>query len=333
MEHRTDHTSRPDPAPTSTRRVLKSIIYTVVLLVIGFFITRSIYLHWEQIRGHEWQFNWPWLLLSAVIIWAITMLLMAVWKAILWSVAQRSLPFFTVFRILVLSNLGKYIPGRMWTVAWMVYMMTREGIRAEAAVATSLIHQAFMVFTGIPFILIILGRQVLDWVPLYTVIIGIILPVFVLYPPIFTRVLNFGLRLLKREKIDVRISLGRAIALYFAFTLTWFLFGTSFYCFLYGIGIEPSAYWTTVASFGAAYLIGLLALFAPGGLGIREGVMAVLLPQVIPLRFAALVAVASRLWMTLVELSQVVYIGGLKLFGKTDIPRLPKEEETMLNKK
>ncbi len=333
MDNQVDQSIPPRQEPSPKRRVLKTIIYTVVLVVIGFFITRSIYQHWEQIRHHDWQFNWPWLLLSAVIIWSITFLLMAVWRAILYSVAQRTLPFFSVFRILVLSNLGKYIPGRMWTVAWMVYMMTREGIRAEAAVATSLIHQAFMVFTGIPFILIILGRQVLDWVPLYTVIIGIILPVFVLYPPVFTRVLNFGLRLLKKEEIDIRISLGRAILLYCTFTLTWFLFGASFYCFLYGIGIEPSTYWTTVASFAAAYLIGLLALFAPGGLGIREGVMAVLLPQVIPLRFAALVAVASRLWMTLVELSQIVFIGGLKVFGKTDIPRLPTDEETIVDKK
>jgi uncharacterized membrane protein YbhN (UPF0104 family) len=88
--------------------------------------------------------------------------------------------------------------------------------------------------------------------------------------------------------------------------MTWIVYGASFWCMLRGVGITPGGFWETIAAFSGAYLLGFLALFAPGGLGVREGALAVLLaPQIGP-GLAGVIAVGSRLWMTLLELTQLI---------------------------
>jgi uncharacterized membrane protein YbhN (UPF0104 family) len=83
-----------------------------------------------------------------------------------------------------------------------------------------------------------------------------------------------------------------------------------------GIGIAPPVFWEIVATFGAAYLIGFLALFAPGGLGVREGIITLLLASYLPGGLPAAVAVAARLWTTAIELvSLIPLMGGLRSPG------------------
>jgi uncharacterized membrane protein YbhN (UPF0104 family) len=59
-----------------------------------------------------------------------------------------------------------------------------------------------------------------------------------------------------------------------------------------------------------ANLLGLIAIFAPGGLGVREGILVYFLSYVMPGPVAVVLSVLSRLWMTLIEtgLIGVVYL-------------------------
>jgi uncharacterized membrane protein YbhN (UPF0104 family) len=59
---------------------------------------------------------------------------------------------------------------------------------------------------------------------------------------------------------------------------------------------------TATGAFTASYLAGLLALVAPGGIGVRESVMILLLQGPIGLAAATVLALASRVLLTLAEL-------------------------------
>ena len=63
-------------------------------------------------------------------------------------------------------------------------------------------------------------------------------------------------------------------------------------------------------AFSLSSVIGILALFAPSGLGVREGILAIFLNQVMPTSVALVVSVASRLWITIAELvaAGIVYV-------------------------
>ena len=55
-------------------------------------------------------------------------------------------------------------------------------------------------------------------------------------------------------------------------------------------------------AFAAAYVAGYIAVFAPAGAGIREGVLVVLLQAIMAREAAVVLAVLARLWTTAAEL-------------------------------
>jgi hypothetical protein len=74
----------------------------------------------------------------------------------------------------------------------------------------------------------------------------------------------------------------------------------------FGMALDPLL---GLSVFPAAYLLGYLALFAPAGVGVREGfLIAFLHPILGPV--GAFLAVAARLWTTLVELVPALALAG-----------------------
>lgn len=274
----------------------------VVPPVLLFFVVRSIWTKWDVISAHPWHVDLGWLLISAVAYLADIVLLIQLWRALLVIVSGKPLRFRTAYRISTLSNLGKYVPGKVWTIMGMIYLLQQEGLAASTALASTILHQAFTVIAGAVFVVIVLGTKIWGDLPAASVVIGLGLSVVVLYPSVFTRLLNFGLKLARREPVQIRLSFPLALGLFVGYVLAWVIYGISFWCMMRGLQFGGSPFWEIVAAFGAAYLIGFLALFAPGGLGVREGILTLLLAPYLPTGMAAPVALVSRLWMTLVEL-------------------------------
>ena len=82
----------------------------------------------------------------------------------------------------------------------------------------------------------------------------------------------------------------------------WLGYGTALW--LLARGILPGArleLTRSVAVFTASYLAGFLALLAPGGLGVREGLFILMLQGPLGITGATALAVASRLLLTVTE--------------------------------
>ena len=62
--------------------------------------------------------------------------------------------------------------------------------------------------------------------------------------------------------------------------------------------------WSYIAVYTGSYLAGYLALFAPGGVGVREAALVLAMPrfQLATAADAAVIAIASRLWLTALEI-------------------------------
>jgi uncharacterized membrane protein YbhN (UPF0104 family) len=104
--------------------------------------------------------------------------------------------------------------------------------------------------------------------------------------------------------------------------VSWVLYGAAYFLFLNALADVPSN--ALVASTGVntlSFLAGYLAIPAPGGLGVRESAMTVLLNPILPAGVAAVVAVGARLWSIVAELGLV----GLALVAhrKSPLPDPP----------
>jgi hypothetical protein len=117
-----------------------------------------------------------------------------------------------------------------------------------------------------------------------------------LLPPVFNRCVPFFRRFLSRDRLpslrwpDFLLYLGSALG-------THVLVGTAFFLFTRSLfDVSWNAWWSIVVLWSFSATAGLLIVFVPYGLGVREGLLAVLLRPFLPDEVAALTSLSSRLW-------------------------------------
>jgi uncharacterized membrane protein YbhN (UPF0104 family) len=102
-------------------------------------------------------------------------------------------------------------------------------------------------------------------------------------------------KFLKRELNLPFIQFKQILAVLPWYFLRWALFSLGFYLLIFGL--QSSALLYVGLAFPLAGTLGIAVLFAPGGLGIREGVLvAFLTASVFALEDATAISLASRLW-------------------------------------
>ena len=97
--------------------------------------------------------------------------------------------------------------------------------------------------------------------------------------------------------------MGQVWVLLLRYLVVWLAMGLSFAALAraltpYPLDVVPYL----VASWAAAYVIGYLSLLTPSGLGVREGILALLLTEVFAAPLPTVIAIVARLWMVLAEL-------------------------------
>ncbi len=102
-------------------------------------------------------------------------------------------------------------------------------------------------------------------------------------------------------------SLIQIVVLYAYYIVFWVLFGIvfiGFVCSVFPVGYE---HWVVVGSSVAmAFCIGFIIVFVPGGIGVRESALYVMLNTLLPGSASLIVAIGSRLW---VMLGEVISLG------------------------
>jgi hypothetical protein len=215
--------------------------------------------------------------------------------------------YWTVFRITSISQLGKYLPGKVLFVGNFYLLSRAAGIGNLQIGATFAVSMALWILTATLCGLPVLG--LLQPAFRYTVVL---LP-FLLLPLIHPRVLGLLISLARqlgerlrpesatesdggaptdsREQADMLARLDAAFYLRVAFLylLTWALAGLGAYLSLAAFTrVDMGVYPLALASIALGTVAGFLALFAPVGLGIREGVGALVLAPAVGAEVALL---------------------------------------------
>src|SRR5436309_8327157 len=148
------------------RRNLFKLAQWIFAAVVLFFAARSLAMQWNRVelRLISVQFGWEWIAAATALILLTYALLIEGWRRIL--VAWDShLPFGDAARIWFLSNLGKYVPGNIWSLTAMGVMAKRRGLSAIAAAGSSVIMQTVSLATGTAIVMVtgakLLGKPLL----------------------------------------------------------------------------------------------------------------------------------------------------------------------------
>jgi glycosyltransferase 2 family protein len=228
------------------------------------------------------------------------------------------------FRIVMVANLGRYLPGKLWPLAGLALLSRREGIPASTGTTAGLLVQGFSLagaaVVAFPILWMGVGQGMgpagAEGAPgglpasasgadggFGMVAVGVLLLLVLLasVPTVTGTGLRILFRIARRDPAEAPrpgASFGpRWLVLN---VLLWVGYGLAFALFLHGLGFDVPVR-VSVPAFTAAYLLGYVALFAPAGIGIREGVLIAFLQPSLG-GAAAAVAVLARVWMTVVEL-------------------------------
>lgn len=242
--------------------------------------------------------------LSHVVYFVVTVL---AWCASVRLTSERAVSFREGLSQILLVNFGKYIPGKIWGIAARGARLKTLGYSMHEIGRASYLEQVLLLLTGFwlafLFAYVVYGQLLyLGLLLLASIVLvmmkhgGVMIEWLVRFFPAARSALEF---------IDVRLGSARFAGLSVAYALIWLCLSASFVFVSLSImplDLSPHNIAVFVLSLTAGYLAGFIAIFAPGGVGVREGVGAAILATLMPLQDAVVVMLLFRIWVVLWEL-------------------------------
>lgn len=241
--------------------------------------------------------------LSLAVLAAYYLLFVLGWQWILAGLGVR-IGYPLALQAEMASMLAKYVPGTIWTPLARVVWLRRAGVTATAVVLGSIALEAGLsalsgVLVFAAGLLVVGGQGPGVVVPLaaFAVVVAALI-----HPRVFAPLARRVFRRFGGAELPV-LSYRLMLALLGFYGFTWLVGGVALYFLLRSLGGDPGL--ASVPFLGGTAAVGaivaVLSVFAPSGLGVREGSMYGLLLAVVSAPVALGVTVLNRLAITLVE--------------------------------
>ncbi len=287
-------------------KLLKAVAQVVALAAAVWVLIRTAQPSWRAILAARAGLQWGWLVLASLLWLGSFVFLVRLWTESLAWWQQRLRPW-PGLRMFVRSNLARYIPGAVWQFAGLAALAVEEGVSPVAVTGGVLLQQLVLLATGIvlsmafaPALLSSTGRTWPRWAMVATALGGLVFLVV-----LFRRVAPLVSRRVALPK-PPWTSFARYVA---GSTLGWAGYGLAFW--LLGralLGDAAPGLMLAAPAFIASYVAGIIAVFAPGGIVVREAALVAALAGLIGTDRAFLLAVAARLWAISLEILTVVAV-------------------------
>ena len=225
------------------------------------------------------------------------------WRALLADLGSR-LPVPAAIRVMFVGQLGKYVPGAVWAVAAQVELARDYAVPRRRSGTASVVAMAVTLVVGLAAAGVTLPLVSAHAVRQYWWVLAVTpLAAACLYPPVIKFGLDRVLRVLGRAPLEGSVSRGGMARALGWTTLGWLCYGASAW-FLISVfaGKGTGSYALSLGAYALAWAAGFLIVFFPGGIGPREVALIAVLAPVMPSASALVVALASRVVMTLGDL-------------------------------
>jgi len=285
--------------PSSGKIWYNRILFIAVLSGVFYYI----FIATNDLAKFNYQLNWTYLSLSFFFTLIAYLVQLMIWIYLARSFGIKT-SFLTAANSWSLSQLGKYLPGKIGL--FLIRMNIHPEIpKRTIAVATgvefitAMTASCLIVLVAIGFIPQWTSTSSIRWIALISACLFLI----VLYPPILKKITGLAFRLIKREPLDSLPSYGLLLKLVGINMLVGLPYGLglffAFNCF-HPIGWNYFLIITGV--YYAAALVGVAAIFAPAGIGVREGIVFLILPALISKPVVIFATILTRIIITIAEI-------------------------------
>jgi glycosyltransferase 2 family protein len=263
----------------------------------------------------NWNLRWPELCLAGLLYLSAH----TIWGTFWWQLLRSqgaNVTWFQGVRAYFISQLGKYVPGKIWVIVMRVSLL--NGLVSRPVIAVTGIYETLTSMSSGA----ALGALLFPYLTGGKQIIGGAWPLIGLaFVPIIAGLLNpLVNKLINRKRDPNSPALPSPSILLLAVGLLqaavgWCLLGLSFHLIVRGVVPEPQeltlqTYLQELAVTTIMYVAGFVVLFAPGGVGARELILQQAMTPVLRISagdaapgLAAVLAIVVRLVWTIVELA------------------------------
>ena len=301
--------SQPERETKETINYTRSVL--VILLLICLWLAGIVFL--ESFSDFDFVFllNNP-LLFPALLLQATASLLFILaWKLLLGAHAPRKFNFAECAAHLGITLLGKYLPGKIWGLIGRTYLLSNKGVSKSEAMGLLLGDQFITFYTGIMVGAVAMcayfNRELA--IPLLALSLFAIPIIGNSYNKIITWLMKYLGRWLKKvssatELQETEISGSTFIRCSIVYLLHWIATAAVLIMLFYPLISEDLAPASSliIAAIPLAMLTGFLAIWAPGGIGVREAVIIGILVLSLPLDVAIALALSYRLICIIIDL-------------------------------
>jgi len=292
------------------RRILSAVL---MLLIFGLLAWR-LYCDWHSLpAGFLQSVDYSLLAGSWVCLMGTLLFVSSRWGMTLRALGV-SISWRTSVRIWFLSQAGRYLPGGVWNYMSRFYLSQGE-IKGDTVILSMILETVLRILSGVLVFLLSLpfwpDRNFLHSRVLFLLAGGLVAGLCLLHPALINRVSRSSW--LHRMGVEVRIfpplQYRTLLGLLVYYIASVIVVGVAFYLLVQAIYPLPWQVFSVLTGAPAvSEVLVFLVPLAPGGWGVREGVLAFLLGQIMPSSVAIVISVASRLWLSLAEGAWILFV-------------------------
>lgn len=308
-------TPDPDPgSPSSPTRVPWWRQPLVRWLASGMVVAVVAVFFWRTLSGQGDQWDDLHLSLGWWALWALLAFVAAVmasgwlWGRIVTTLDDRPVRVAEAVRVHTGAWLLKYVPGQVGYVLGKTVWASHRG-RSRLMVLVSIVYeQAFLLLgSTVPMVVVLLvsGGGDIDLTSTVWLALAAVVPLAaVTHPAVFHRLVSaLGSRVLRRTvPRETFLGFGPAMAFQAVYLVPRVLNGVGVMVIAAAVlGTNADAWLAITAAYAIAGAAGIVAVFVPSGLGVREAVFVALATPTLGVEGAIVVSIVARVLATIAD--------------------------------
>jgi hypothetical protein len=302
---------------------MKKIINASLIIVTITFIIYFLFKHFDYNTILNIKFNYWYLLISFIILSFHLLFQSFIWS-ILIKILNPSISISMSIKYWVLSQYGKYLPGKVGVYAILFYLYKDSGIsKKDLSVASY--YELVGALVAILYVsvsqLLFINKDIFSHLELMLIFGSTLSLTIMLHPKLLNMFLRIVSKILQKDNFEVNLDFKTILKITTLYYINFFVLGIAFYLFICSI--------VTLEIYNLSYIIlamnlsgffGLIIFFMPAGFGAREGALIYFLKKTIDFQVATAISIISRVWIIIAELFTlgITYIY-LKFYGHIDV--------------
>ncbi len=294
------------------------IIRWAIVAAIFLFLGKMVWNNWNQVRDASFTFEVVPLLLSTLLFALSYFIQIWAWYLITLRLRIALSPSETL-ESWFYSQLGKYVPGKIWLLVSRFYFYESKGkSKKDISVALYFEMVTMIAAAAAIFLAVLMFHQEMgfftSWERYGWLVLLSLFGLAFLHPRVLQKILNWILGQFKKDPLFFSFSYSDILCVLCICVVSWIVGGIGFYLFIDSVYPVAAQYvFFLTGALAASSMLGLMAIFAPSGLGVREGALVYLLSFVMATPIAVIISILTRIWMTFIEIG---LIGVIYLFRK-----------------